>query len=195
MKTLSIHRPRPSMLMRTSASRSIVVNACGELAALAGVEDLGNAVASQRLLQRRAASGCRSHRRTRPDWAGRSPTCAADTDRPGAAGADHSCAAAGRSASGPSSPSAAGPGGDQPHGLRAAGDVPSAGCRIKGSAEMSHRSASSAPTPHPFPAQAHNNRMNGQSRAGDIAPRSTGGGEQVRPSPASAPRSSTEGFR
>ena len=53
MKTLSMQRPRPSMLMRTPApSTRWVKSAARELAALIGVENLGPAP-GQGLLQRR----------------------------------------------------------------------------------------------------------------------------------------------
>lgn len=54
----------------------------------------------------RAASGCRSRPHIRYGLATRSPAFAASTNRPGATGADRWCAAAGRSASAPSSSSA-----------------------------------------------------------------------------------------
>lgn len=52
MKALSIHRPRPSMLMRISASRGTMVRAREVNCPPISVEDLGLAIAGQHLLQR-----------------------------------------------------------------------------------------------------------------------------------------------
>jgi hypothetical protein len=55
MNTLSSHRPRPSIEMRTPAAARAGEGGAGELAALVRVEDLGPAEARQRTLEGRDA--------------------------------------------------------------------------------------------------------------------------------------------
>lgn len=61
MNTVSIQRPRPSMLIRTSASRNTLMKAWLVSWPLIGVEDLGPSKARQRSFQRRHAE-TRVHR-------------------------------------------------------------------------------------------------------------------------------------